>query len=97
MASPCGYHCRRAPRHAFVEIFEVLWSDGPPDLLCDFEDSRHGRPLVIGELFGYLSMGKAILMKDNYRFLLPRGYMGHNENKIMKENITGKGNAITPL
>ena len=39
---PCGYHCRRAPRHAFVEIFEVLWSDGPPDLLCDFDDFRHG-------------------------------------------------------
>ena len=36
MASPRGYHCRHAPRHAFVEIFEVLWSDGPPDLLCDF-------------------------------------------------------------
>ena len=31
MASPRGYHCRRTRRHAFVDIFEVLWSDGPPD------------------------------------------------------------------
>ena len=73
MASPRGYHCRHAPRHAFVEIFEVLCSDGPPNLLCDFDDSRHGRPSVVGELFGYLSMGKAILMMDNYRFLLAQG------------------------
>ena len=33
MASPRGYRCRHAPRHDFVEIFEVLWSDGPPYLL----------------------------------------------------------------
>ena len=38
MADPCGYQCRHAPRHAFVKIFVVLWSDGPPDLLCDFDD-----------------------------------------------------------
>ena len=45
MASPCCYHCRRAPRHAFVEIFEVLWSDGPPDLLCNFDEaSRASQP-----------------------------------------------------
>ena len=31
MASPRGYHCRHAPRHAFVEIFKVLWSNGPSD------------------------------------------------------------------
>ena len=37
---PLGYLCHHAPWHAFVEIFEVLWSDGPPDLLCDFDDSR---------------------------------------------------------
>ena len=29
--APRGYHCRHAPWYAFVEIFEVLWSDGPPD------------------------------------------------------------------
>ena len=41
-----------------------------------------------------LSMGKAILMKDNYQFLLPQGEMGHNEKKIMKEKAkkyNGKG------
>ena len=73
MVSPRAYHCRHAPWHAFVEIFEVLCSEGPPDLLCHFDDSCHGRTSVVGELFGYLLMGKAILMKDNYRFLLPQG------------------------
>ena len=43
MGSPRSYHCRHAPWHAFVEIFEVAWSDGPNDLLCDFDDARYGR------------------------------------------------------
>ena len=45
MTSPRGYHYRHAPRHAVVVIFEVLWSDGPPDLLCNFDEaSRASQP-----------------------------------------------------
>ena len=82
MASPRGNHCRHAPRHAFVEIFEVLYSDGPPDLLYNFDDSLDD--IARSDLWRCL-MGKAILMKDNYRSLLPQGEMGQNEKKVIKE------------
>ena len=73
-------------------VCPLLCSDGPQDHLCNFDDSRHGRPSVVGELFGYLLMGKAILMKDNYRFLLPQGEMGHKKRMKKKaQKYNGKG------
>ena len=36
MASSRGYHHGHAPRHAFIEILEVFWSDGSPYSTCNF-------------------------------------------------------------